>query len=70
MNFMDEAFRYPGTVPLSEETHSGEDVGVYAVGPFAHLFSGVYEQSFIAHGMMYASCLGPRNSLRPPQCPV
>lgn len=67
---MDLAFRYPATVPLSGETHSGEDVGVYAIGPWAHLFSGVYEQNFIAHAMMYASCLGLKTALKQPQCPV
>jgi alkaline phosphatase len=70
MNFMDQSFRQPATIPKSEETHGGEDVGVYAVGPHAHIFSGLYEQSYIAHGLMYASCLGPNNFLRPRQCPL
>ena len=34
-------------VPLKSETHAGEDVPVYAGGPFAHLFHGVQEQSYI-----------------------
>ncbi|XP_067659108.1 alkaline phosphatase-like isoform X2 [Haliotis asinina] len=41
------------------ETHGGEDVGIYARGPMSHLFHGVHEQSYIAHVMMYASCVGP-----------
>ncbi|XP_048241155.1 alkaline phosphatase, tissue-nonspecific isozyme-like [Haliotis rufescens] len=41
------------------ETHGGEDVAIYARGPMSHLFHGVHEQNYIAHVMMYASCVGP-----------
>ncbi|KAK7477336.1 hypothetical protein BaRGS_00031401, partial [Batillaria attramentaria] len=41
------------------ETHGGEDVAIYAHGPMAHLFYGVHEQSYIAHAMAYAACVGP-----------
>lgn len=41
-------------VPMSSETHSGEDVAVYARGPWAHLFGGVIEQNVIFHVMNYA----------------
>lgn len=37
MNYMNPLFRQPATVLKEEETHSGEDVGVYAIGPFAHV---------------------------------
>ncbi|CAL8134234.1 unnamed protein product [Orchesella dallaii] len=46
-------------VPLDSETHGGEDVMIFARGPFAHLFTGVHQQSYIPHAMGYASCLGP-----------
>lgn len=65
---MDPNFKHPATLPIDEETHGGEDVGVFAVGPHAHLFTGNYEQNYIAHAMMYASCIGPKNYLRPEQC--
>ncbi|XP_022077995.2 alkaline phosphatase, tissue-nonspecific isozyme [Acanthochromis polyacanthus] len=45
-------------VPLQSTTHSGEDVAVLARGPMAHLFQGVQEQSYIAHAMGYAACVG------------
>ena len=45
-------------VPLNYETHGGEDVAVYAVGPMSHLFTGVNEQHYLAHAMAYASCVG------------
>uniref|UniRef100_H2Z2U9 Alkaline phosphatase n=1 Tax=Ciona savignyi TaxID=51511 RepID=H2Z2U9_CIOSA len=45
-------------VPKSSETHGGEDVAIFARGPMAHLFHGVHEQSYIAHVMRYASCVG------------
>jgi alkaline phosphatase len=61
-------FRQPATVPLEDETHSGEDVAVFAEGPWAHLFTGVYEQNYIAHGLLYATCLGPVEYLVSDQC--
>ena len=42
-------------VPLSSETHSGEDVAVYAHGPYAHLLEGTIEQNVIFHVMMHAA---------------
>ena len=42
-------------VPTSSETHSGEDVAVYAKGPFAHLFDGTIEQNYIFHVMHHAA---------------
>ncbi len=44
LEFMQEA-----TVPLSWETHSGEDVAVYARGPRAHLVHGTIEQHVVFH---------------------
>lgn len=44
------------TVPMTSETHAGEDVGIYAKGPNAHLFRGVQEQHVIYHIM--ADALG------------
>lgn len=68
MNYDEDEFRQPATVPLYMETHGGDDVGVYALGPYAHLFTGVYEQHYIAHAMMYATCLGPKSFLKAPAC--
>jgi alkaline phosphatase len=42
------------TVPLAGDTHSGEDVPVYANGPGAHLFRGVREQNYLYHAMVEA----------------
>lgn len=53
-----QTFMFPSTIPLKEETHGGDDVAVFASGPWAHLFSGVYEQNLIPHAMGYATCLG------------
>jgi alkaline phosphatase len=41
-------------IPRSSETHSGEDVAVFAKGPWAHLFGGVIEQNVIFHVMLKA----------------
>jgi alkaline phosphatase len=41
-------------VPLHGETHSGEDVPVYATGPGAQLFRGVREQNYFYHAMVEA----------------
>jgi alkaline phosphatase len=44
-------------VPLHTETHSGEDVPIYASGPGAHLISGSNEQTIIFHAMNHAGGL-------------
>jgi alkaline phosphatase len=41
-------------IPKSSETHSGEDVAVYAKGPWAHLVDGTIEQNVIFHVMNHA----------------
>lgn len=46
LDFLQEA-----AVPLSSETHAGEDVGVYANGPMAHLVHGSMEQNWVYHVM-------------------
>jgi alkaline phosphatase len=50
--------RASATVPLSSETHAGEDVGVYASGPWSHLFVGSYEQNNLPLMMAYAAQIG------------
>src|SRR4051812_33730578 len=39
------------------ETHGGEDVGIYAIGPYSHLLTGTIDNTFIAHAMAWAACL-------------
>lgn len=51
-------FQYPSINPMTFETHGGDDVGVFALGPWSHLFTGVYEQNVIPHMIAYASCIG------------
>ncbi|WP_105253875.1 alkaline phosphatase [Pseudoalteromonas sp. T1lg75] len=50
-------FHQEALVPMGSETHAGEDVGVYAQGPGAHLVTGTNEQSYIFHVMNYAADL-------------
>ncbi|XP_063297164.1 alkaline phosphatase-like [Pelobates fuscus] len=54
-----DGYRQQAAIPLVSETHGGEDVAIMAKGPFAHLFHGFHEQSYIAHVMAYAGCLEP-----------
>ncbi|XP_063851588.1 alkaline phosphatase-like isoform X1 [Scylla paramamosain] len=51
-------YRQDAAVPLRSAAHSGDDVGLWATGPHAHLFTGVYEQNYIAHALAYAACVG------------
>lgn len=44
-------------VPLKSESHSGEDVGIYATGPGAALITGTNEQNIIFHVINYAAGL-------------
>lgn len=50
----DPGYLQESTVPLESETHSGEDVALYAGGPGAHLFHGVQEQSYVYHALVAA----------------
>ena len=50
-------FHQEALIPLGSETHAGEDVGVYAQGPGAHLVTGTNEQNLIFHVMDYAADL-------------
>ncbi|XP_067949435.1 uncharacterized protein [Watersipora subatra] len=56
--YYEEDREYPALVHQKSAAHAGEDVAIYARGPMSHLFTGVHEQTFIAHGMAYASCIG------------
>nr|XP_042910286.1 alkaline phosphatase [Parasteatoda tepidariorum] len=58
VNTANKDYLQQATVPRSSASHGGEDVGVYAIGPMAHLFTGVYDQQYIAHAMAYAACIG------------
>lgn len=40
-------FKQQALVPFDSETHGGEDVAIYARGPFAHLFQGTMEENAI-----------------------
>lgn len=55
-------YKQDAAVPLPVESHSGEDVVVYASGPHAHLVHGVHEQSYLGHVLRYAGCFGPQHS--------
>ncbi|NXW69093.1 PPBI phosphatase, partial [Hirundo rustica] len=57
-------YRAQAAVPLSSETHGGEDVAILAKGPMAHLFHGVQEQTYVAHVMAYAACIEPYTDCR------
>ena len=47
-------YRQAALVPMDYETHGGEDVALYAIGPQAQLFSGTLEQHWIFHALKYA----------------
>lgn len=41
-------------VPMDYETHGGEDVVLYAIGPQSQLFSGTLEQHWVFHALKFA----------------
>lgn len=51
-------FRQSGCIPFSVETHAGEDVSAYGMGPMAHLLHATHEQNYLYHVMEYAACVG------------
>lgn len=59
----DPDYLQEATVPMHRDTHSAEDVPVYAGGPGAQRFHGVQEQSYLYHAMVEA--LGWRRESAP-----
>ncbi len=51
---LDPDYRQEAAIPLRSETHSGEDVPLYAIGPGAQLARGVLEQNALYHLMTTA----------------
>ncbi len=47
----DKDYHQETAIPLTAETHAGEDVAIFAMGPKAYLFQGVMEQNVIFHVM-------------------
>ncbi|AKH69259.1 alkaline phosphatase [Spongiibacter sp. IMCC21906] len=62
----DPNFIQSSLVPLSSETHGGEDVAIFASGPGAELVSGSHEQNRIFHIMNYAAALTTKAKLPAP----
>ena len=61
VNTQDVDYVQQSLVPLNSETHAGEDVAIFATGPWAHLFQGVVDENYIFFVMDYA--LGARARL-------
>lgn len=57
-------YKQQSLVPLASETHGGEDVAIFAGGPWAHLFAGVVEQNYIYHVIDHATKLSERAAPR------
>jgi alkaline phosphatase len=53
-------FHQQSLVPMGSETHGGEDVPIYASGPWSHLFQGVVDQQYIFHVMNRAGQVSER----------
>jgi alkaline phosphatase len=58
INTEGQGFHQETLIPRSSETHAGEDISVHAIGPGAHLFSGVIEQNEVFHVINDAADLG------------
>ncbi|XP_066973323.1 alkaline phosphatase-like [Macrobrachium rosenbergii] len=54
----DKEYRQAAAAPMDLANHDGADVGIYVTGPHSHLFTGVYEESYIPHALAYAACVG------------
>lgn len=52
------SFPSPSYINSFIGNHGGDDVSVYAKGPFSHLFTGSMEQNEIPHKIAYALCIG------------
>lgn len=60
----DPDFLQQALIPLGEsETHAGDDVAIFAQGPWAHLFHGVVEQNLVYHVISHATDMATRAAL-------
>jgi alkaline phosphatase len=57
INTESSGYHQEALIPMSSETHSGEDIGIYAKGPGAFLVNGTNEQNMIYHIMDFAGNL-------------
>ncbi|VDM31385.1 unnamed protein product [Hydatigera taeniaeformis] len=55
----DKETQLQALIPINWSTHGGDDVAVYANGPFSYLFHSTVENTFIAQAMKYAMCAPP-----------
>lgn len=53
-NLYAPSYKQIALVPMDYETHGGEDVALYAIGPQSQLFSGTLEQHWVFHALKYA----------------
>ncbi|GMT25212.1 hypothetical protein PFISCL1PPCAC_16509 [Pristionchus fissidentatus] len=53
----DPHFSQPSSIYFKDARHGGEDVGIWAKGPFAWLFTGTIENTQIAYNIKYLLCL-------------
>ena len=57
----DKDYHQQSLVPVDgAETHGGEDVAIFASGPWAHLFRGTVDENYIFHVMNYAGRIRER----------
>ncbi|MCK0070503.1 alkaline phosphatase [Kordiimonas laminariae] len=53
-------FQQQAAIPLWSETHGGEDVALFGIGPWSHLVKGTMEQNVVFHIMNHALGLKDR----------
>jgi alkaline phosphatase len=63
----DPDFLQRSLIYMPSETHGGEDLGIYAIGPWSHLFRGTVEENYTFHVMDYASGISERAAAKPTQ---
>ena len=55
VNTEDPDYLQESLVPLKAESHGGEDVGIWAIGPGSDAFRGTLEQNAIYHVIVQAA---------------
>jgi alkaline phosphatase len=63
----DPDFLQESLIYMPSETHGGEDLGIYAIGPWSHLFRGTVEENYTFHVMDYAAGISERAAAKPTQ---
>ena len=56
-NYTSANYTQPTFLAMEYAAHGGEDVAIWATGPYSHLFTGTIDNTFVARAIVFIQCL-------------